>query len=217
MPLSYEDSIDGGSYNEASYTELQQDTIPPPAITPTKPGAKRKKPAKKAPTPVEIKVRPKRSAAAMKSPLKSDIYVGENDDIEEISESEQEQADSVEIEMVTGEKDDAAEYTEIVPVSDLIPVLPKVDTEDLLLAQGGDSHSIMENIIVKKEAELDYEAGTMEDEEDPDWEPGTKKRRKSSGSRSLASPVNVTATRSLASPVGGEQAQSKWSLCLFLF
>ena len=214
-------------------SELQQDSVEHSAVTPTKPEPKKKRPVKKAPSPVEVKVRPKRSAAAMKSPLKSD-FVGENDDIEELSDSEQEQADSAEIEMVSGEKDNAAEpeYTEIVPVSDPIPVLPTVDTGDLLLAQGysndsaqfsggpaieGDSE--MENIVVKKEAGLDYEAGTMEDEEDPDWEPGTKKRRKSSGSRSLTSPVNVTGARSLASPasVGGEQTQSKCVVSMFNF
>ena len=34
------------------------------------------------PSPNELENHPKRSAAAMKSPLKSDIYVGENEDIE---------------------------------------------------------------------------------------------------------------------------------------
>ena len=211
-------------------SELQQDSVEHSAVTPTKPEPKKKRPAKKAPSPVEVKVRPKRSAAAMKSPLKSD-FVGENDDIEELSDSEQEQSENTaEIEMVSGEKDNAAEYTEIVPVSDPIPVLPTVDAGDLLLAQGysGDSaqfseaiqgDSEMENIVVKKEAGLDNEAGTMEDEEDPDWEPGTKKRRKSSGSRSLTSPVNMTGARSLASPasVGGEQTQSKCVVSMFNF
>ena len=211
-------------------SELQQDSVEHSAVTPTKPEPKKKRHAKKAPSPVEVKVWPKRSAAAMKSPLKSD-YVGGNDDIESISEDEQVQSESVaDIKKDAGEKNDTAEYTEIFPVSDPVPVLPKVETGDLLLSQGysGDSaqfsgaiqgDSIMENIVVKKEAGLDYEAGTMEDEEDPDWEPGTKKRRKSSGSRSLTSPVIVTGTRSQSSPVsvGGEQALSKCFLCLILF
>ena len=205
LPLMYEDETES-TYTDASYyTELQQDAAPQPAITPTKAGSKKKrKTAKATKSPVEIKPRPRRSAAAMKSPLKSDIYVGENEDIEDLSEDEQEHSESgAEIETKTDQENNAVEYTEIVPVSDPVPVLPKVDTEDLLLAQqySGDSaefsgahgeHLNMENISVKKEAGFEIETGGISDEEDPEWEPGTKKRRKSSGSRSVTSPVNVS-------------------------
>ena len=201
----YEDETEA-AYTDASYhteLQLQQEAVQQSAITPTKTGSKKKrKSAKVTKSPVEIKPRPRRSAAAMKSPLKSDIYVGENEDIEDLSEDEQSES-GAEIETKTDQENNAVEYTEIVPVSDPIPVLPKVDTEDLLLAQGysGGSaefsgahgeHLNIENISVKKEAGFDIETGAISDEEDPEWEPGTKKRRKSSGSRSVTSPVNVS-------------------------
>ena len=212
LPLLYDDESDV-AYTEADYyTEAQQDFIPEPAMTPTRSvGKKKKKAAKAAPSPSEIKTRPKRSAAAMKSPLKSDIYVDEIEDIEELSDSKQEQSESAAATATEpGPKETPVKYTEIIPVTGPVPVVPKLETEDSFQTQeydeGSAAHSgaigeqsNLDN-IVKKEAELDIEAGTIMDEEDPDWEPGTKKRRKSSGSGSVTSPVNVS----------GGQAQSKW-------
>ena len=172
------------------------------------------------PSPNDLKNRPKRSAAAMKSPLKSDIYVDE--DVEELSDIELEESDGAvgtviesndDIGMEGNNETTPVKYTEMVPVSDKgpLPVVPKLDIDDPFQAQfsqgsaefSGDMEEFgMDNVVVKSEAGIDIEAGTVEDEEDPDWEPGTKKRRKSSGSRSVTSPVNVA----------GDQGQSKWCL-----
>ena len=194
-------------------------------MTPTRArsgGKRKKKAAKTVPSPNDLKNRPKRSAAAMKSPLKSDIYVGEDEDVEELSDTELEESDGAVgtvmesnadtgIEGNTCNENTPVKYTEMLPESDPVPVVPKLDIDDPFQAQfsqgsnefSGEMEEIRtDNVIVKQEAGLDIEAGTVEDEEDPDWEPGTKKRRKSSGSRSVTSPVNVA----------GEQGQSKWCL-----
>ena len=196
---------------DSSYHFDPQPETPAPAPAPTKSRGKgKKKTAKTVPSPNDLKNRPKRSAAAMRSPLKSDIYVSENEDVESLSDSEIEGAESA-AGMEVNNKTTPVKYTEMVPVSDPIPVVPKLDTDDPFQAQfsqgsaefSGDMEEFgMDNVIVKSEAGLDIDAGTVEDDEDPDWEPGTKKRRKSSGSRSVTSPVNVSV----------DQGQSKWCL-----
>ena len=210
LPLVYEES--DASYTEASYDrELQQDVIQEPAMMPTgSTGKKKRKATKAAPSHYDIKTRPKRSAAATKSPLKFGIYVDEIDDME-LSDNEQEQIKSAAATVTEPSSEDSqVKYTEIVPVSGPIPVVPKLNTEDSFqteeFSEGSATFSgamgefaNVENIVVKKEAESDIEAGVVMEEEDPDWKPGTKKRRKSSGSRSVSSPVNAS----------GDQAQSK--------
>ena len=202
------------AYSEASYhAESQQDIIPEKAMTPTRAvGKKKRKTAKVAPSPSDTKTRPKKSATAMRSPLKSDIYVGENEDVDELSDSEQEKSESA-ARTVTelGPEDTPVKYTEIIPVSGPIPVVPKLDINNSFLTQEYDDGSTVfsgamqelgnDSVIVKKEAGLDDEVGALMDEEDPDWEPGTKKRRQSSGTRSVVSPANVSRS----------QAQSKWT------
>ena len=204
----------------------EEEEFPAPAVTPTRSksgGKRKKKAAKTVPIPNDLKNRPKRSAAAMKSPLKSDIYVGEEENMENLSDSELEESDSAAGSVMESNADTGIEgnnettpvkYTEIVPVSDPVPVVPKLETDDPFQAQfrqgsaefSGDMEEFgTDNVIVKREAGLDIEAGTVEDEEDPDWEPGVKKRRKSSSSRSVTSPVNVA----------GDQGQSKWCLSRF--
>ena len=219
----YEDESEA-SYTEASYhTEPQQDVMLEPAVTPTRSvGKKKSKTAKAAPSPSDIKTRPKRSAAAMKSPLKFGIYVDDIEDIEELSDSEQKQSESTAATVTkSGPEQTPVKYTEIVPVSCPIPVVvvPKLEMEDSFGIQeydegsaefsgAGGEISNLDNITVKKEAGSDIEVGAiMDHEEDPNWEPGTKKRRKSSGSSSVTSTVNVS----------GGQAQSKWILSLVLF
>ena len=219
--------IDDYANSDSCYLfDPQEEEIPAPAVTPTrsKSGGKRKKrAAKTVPSPNGFKNRPKRSAAAMKSPLKSDIYVGEEEDMDELSDSELEESDSaagivmesnVDTGMEGNNENTPVKYTEIVLVSDPVPVVPKLETYDPFQAQVSQGSAEFsremeefrtDNVIVKQEARLDIEAGTVEDEEDPDWEPGTKKRRKSSDSRSVTSPVDVVA----------DQGQSKWCLSRF--
>ena len=211
LPLMYDDQSDIAYSEESYHTELEQDIIPEPAMTPTRvTGKKKRKAAKPAPEPSHVKTRPKRSAAAMRSPLKSDIYVGENEDVEDLSDSEQEQSETAAATVTQpGPKQTPVKYTEIIPVSGPIPVVPKLDTEDSFQTQeydegsaefsGAMEESGNDNVIVKKEAGFDVEEGAIMDEDDPDWEPDTKKRRQSSGSRSVTSPVNVS----------GSQGQSK--------
>ena len=215
LPFMYDDESDV-AYTEASYyTEAQQDTIPDPAMIPTR-SAGKKKDAKVAPSPSDITTRPKRSDAAMRSPLKSDIYVGENEDVEELSDGEQEQSESAAATATEpGPKETPVKYMDIFPVSGPIPVVPKLETEDSFQVQEYDegsaafSGTVSENsnlgyIVVKTEVGLDTEAEAITEEEDPDWEPGTKKRRMSCGSGSVAGPVNVSEG----------QSQSKWILPL---
>ena len=204
---------DADADSDTSYHFDPQPEIPAPvpAETPSMSGGKRKKKTvKTVPVTSDLKNRPKRSAAAMRSPLKSDIYVSESEDVDSISDSEIEGAESA-AGMEVNNETTPVKYTEMVPVSDPIPVVPKFDTADPFQAQfrqgsvkfSGEMEEFgTDNVIVKSEAGLDIESVTMEDEEDPDWEPGTKKRRKSSSSRSVTSPVNVA----------GDQGQSKWCM-----
>ena len=161
----------------------------------------------------------------MKSPFKSDIYVDENEEEVEVSDGELEQSENTATAMTEeGLEDTTVKYTSIksvVPVSDPIPVVPKLETENLYGTQEQDNSNIsaadsseavgeisdFENIVVKKEVLSDIEMGTDMEEKDPDWEPGAKKRRKSFGSLSVTSPVNVAS----------DQPQSKWILLVLVF
>ena len=205
LPLMYEDESEA-SYTDASYhCEPQQDIMLEPTMSPTRSvGKKKRKAGKAAPSPSDIKTRPKRSAAATKSPLKFGIYVDEIDDVE-LSDNEQEQIKSATA-TVTQQEETQVKYTGIMPVTGPIPVVSKLDSdasfqtqehsEDSAFSGAMGEFANVENIIVKKEAESDIEAGVVMEEEDHDWEPGTKKRRKSSGSRSVTRPVSGDQTQS---------------------
>ena len=261
LPPTYDDELEA-AYTED--TEPHQDITPEPTMTPTRAvGKKKRKVAKSAPSPSDTKTRPKRGAAATKSPLKFAIYIGENEDVEELYDSELEQSESTVVTVTEpGPKETPVKYTEIIPVTGPIPVVPKLDTEDSFQVQQYDVEELsdseqeqsvstaatvtepgpeetpvkyteivhasgptpvvpkldtedsfqtqeydegsaefsgavrgnfnVENTSGKKEVELDIEEGDIIDVEDPDWEPGTKKKRKSSGSHSVTSPVNVS-------------------------
>ena len=204
--LTYDDEQDA-AYSEASYySEPQHENTPAMPVTQARlVGKKRKKVTKASPIkPVDVKPRPKRSAEAMKSPAKFGIYVDEIDDTE-LSDTEQEQIKTAASTVrEPGSVDPSENYTNIVPipVSGPIPVLQTHDYDEGSTEFAGAMEEF-ENVdtgLVKKEAGHSVEAGTVMEEDDPNWEPGMKKRRKSAGSHSVSSLGNVA----------GDPVQSKY-------
>ena len=197
--VSYDDESDVAYSDNSFYSEPQQ----APAVPVTLTRREKKKSTKTAShKPADVKPRPKRSAEAMKSPSKFGIYVNEIDDTE-LSDTDQEQLKTATVTESSSEETPSS-YTNIVPVSGPIPVLQAENRDEgsaEFHVEMGEFGNV-ETFVVKNEGGQDTEAGTVLDEDDPSWEPGTKKRRKSSGARSVGSVGNVA----------GDQAKSKYSL-----
>ena len=122
-----------------------------------------------------------------------------------------------------GLDDSAVKYTSVVPVSGPIPTnsvtdfIPKIETENLFDDNNTDISKPFgedvnfDGLIVKEEVVSDTEPETNTNEEDSNWEPVKKKRRKTAGSSSVRSPRTLTGSKTVKSPdnIAGDQAQSK--------
>lgn len=194
------DTDSDDTFSEASiHTESQLQIMSEPVITSPRPVSltRNSQATKSKATASNIKNRPRRSAEAKRSPFKSNIYVDEDINLEE--NNDEDNSDNATItKHETDETKPDIKYTQT--VSAILPLVSDLDTGNHGLGENSEESAAIESglddtVIVKMEAVSDHEGGNV-DTDDPDWEPGAKKRRKSSGSRSLASPRDTSLNQS---------------------